>query len=389
VSAKGGAAPKALHGPKRARAKRAVPEQETCYRRFAAHFPGVIYRSYLNKRGGILLLSKTATSITGQTMEALARKRDFPLHSLIVRRDRQRRQKSIADAVENNAHFELEYQIRRKDGKVRHVLEYGVPIRDGEGMPSHIDGVILDITDRRRLEEKLNALEAALRTVSIRFFSLQEMERRRISRDLHDGIGQILASIKMRVESAALLISRKQARPASKTLSAIIPMIQQAMDEVRRISTDLRPSILDDLGITATINWFCRNFAETYAVRVETDLAIEESAIPEALKTVVYRVLQEAMNNVAKHARADHVRVSFRRIDRTVELMIDDNGHGFDVQQALSAGALSRGLGLPSMQERVKMSGGSFSLTSARKVGTVVQAAWPLDRASSRAVAHK
>jgi signal transduction histidine kinase len=166
-------------------------------------------------------------------------------------------------------------------------------------------------------------------------------------------------------------------------------MIQQAMDEVRRISTDLRPSILDDLGITATINWFCRNFAETYAVRVETDLTIEESAIPDALKTVVYRVLQEAMNNVAKHAHADHVRVSFRRIDRTVELMIDDNGHGFDVQQALSARALTRGLGLSNMQERVKISGGSFSLTSARKVGTVVQAAWPLDRARNPAVAHK
>jgi signal transduction histidine kinase len=303
----------------------------------------------------------------------------------MLRKDRERREKCIADSVENNAYFELEYAIRRKDGKLQHVLEYGVPIRGVDGSPSHIDGAILDITDRRRLEEKLKALETALRQVSIRLLGLQELERRRISRDLHDGMGQILASIKMRVESAALLVSQKQGRSASRTLSAIVPMIQQAMDEVRRISTDLRPSILDDLGITATINWFCRSFAETYAVRVETDLAIEESAIPEALKTVVYRILQEAMNNVAKHARADLVRVSFRRIDRTVELMIDDNGNGFDVQQTLSAGVFTRGLGLPSMQERVKMSGGSFSLTSARKVGTVVQAAWPLGRASTPA----
>jgi signal transduction histidine kinase len=299
-------------------------------------------------------------------MEELATKRDFPLHPMMRREERLRRRNRITSAVNDNHSFEMEYEIRHKDGNVRYFLEYGVPIYDADGRPSHIDGAILDVTDRRTL------------------LTLQETERKRISRDLHDGMGQILASIKMRIESAAVLLDEGRIQPAAEALNAIVPMVQQTIDEVRRISTDLRPSILDDLGISATVNWFCRHFADTYAVRVETDLAIDERVVPERLKTVVYRILQEAMNNVAKHADADLVRVSFRKVGRSVELIVDDNGRGFDIQDVLSAGAFARGLGLSSMQERVKMSGGSFSLTSARKVGTVVQAVWPVDRASDR-----
>jgi len=141
------------------------------------------------------------------------------------------------------------------------------------------------------------------------------------------------------------------------------------------MSRDLRPPILDDLGIIATIAWFSRNFSRTFeGIRVELDLRVAENNVPTALKTIIYRVIQEAMNNVAKHSEANLVWIRLRHAPGVLELIIEDNGRGFDVG---STAGPHCGIGLASMRERVKMSGGEFWIQSTLRIGTVVRAAWP------------
>ena len=137
---------------------------------------------------------------------------------------------------------------------------------------------------------------------------------------------------------------------------------------------DLRPSILDDLGILATLSWFCREFQKIYShLQVQNQIDIQEQDVPEPLKIVIFRVLQEAMNNIAKHSRGEQVSLALRRINGTVVLTIRDNGIGFDLKNS------RRGLGLSSMKERAELSGGSFTVESSIGKGTLIRASWPLD----------
>jgi signal transduction histidine kinase len=176
------------------------------------------------------------------------------------------------------------------------------------------------------------------------------------------------------------------AEASADSLEAVVPLAQEAIEEVRRISMDLRPSTLDDLGILTTISWFCREFQAIYSgISIEKQINIEEDEVPDLLKTIIYRVLQEAMNNVTKHSNANLVRLSLRKTDGTIELVIEDNGLGFDLEDALSVDSDRRGLGLASMKERTELSGGSFAIDSAKGTGTIVRASWPLEQSQDPA----
>jgi PAS domain S-box-containing protein len=228
-----------------------------------------------------------------------------------------------------------------------------------------------------RANEQLKKSEDELRILSSQLLTAQENERARIARELHDGIGQSLSAIKFKVEDALGQMGKDVAESSVNSLNSLIPIIQSTVEEVRRITMDLRPSTLDDLGILATIGWFCREFQETYAtVRIEKEIGLEEADIPESFKIVIYRVLQEALNNVAKHSGADSVTILLTKRDDTIELTIEDNGRGFDLKQVFDIDGSKRGFGLGSMKERIELSGGSFSLESIRREGTTIRASW-------------
>ena len=142
---------------------------------------------------------------------------------------------------------------------------------------------------------------------------------------------------------------------------------------------DLRPSTLDDLGVLATLEWFCREYQKTYShIRIEKQIGLQENDVSATLKTVIYRVTQEALNNIAKHSKADLVRLSLEKRKDKIELAIEDNGIGFDLEEMLSPDRSKRGLGLTSMRERTDLSGGAFTLESTPGKGTMIGASWPL-----------
>jgi len=239
-------------------------------------------------------------------------------------------------------------------------------------------GSFLDITERKQNEEALKKSAEQLRFLSTQLMSAQENERKRIAQELHDGIGQILSAIKFGVEDSLHRMGEGVTVPGGKTLEAIIPVVQNGVEEVRRICMDLHPSILDDLGILSTISWFCREFQSIYSgIHIEQQIDIEEHDVPNVLKIVIYRVLQEALNNIAKHSEADLVHLTLKKTGDTIELVIKDNGHGFDLEDASAPETSRRGLGLASMKERTEYSGGTFSVESLRGTGTTVRASWP------------
>lgn len=225
--------------------------------------------------------------------------------------------------------------------------------------------VAVDLTEQKRIEKQLRHLSSQLLTA-------QEDERRRIAHDIHDSIGGQLSAINFKVESFF-----KQMPELSK---AIFSMLGEAMNESRRIQMDLHPSTLDDLGIGPTLSWFCRRFQTTYShIQIEQEVGIEESEVPKSLKTVIYRITQEALNNIAKHSKAGCVCLSLRKIDNKIELTIQDNGQGFDVTETHTIDGSRKGLGLTSMRERADLSGGCCKIESILGKGTVIRASWPTE----------
>jgi len=280
--------------------------------------------------------------------------------------------------------FESALQSGRKGhGNVEILLKGG---GDGQLIPAHLSlcplesddvpcvcMVVIDLTERKRAEQQLRESEERLRYLSTQLLITQENERKLIASEIHDSIGSSLGAIKFRVEQ--VLQKAGIGDPDS-----IVASVQKAIEEARRIQMALRPSTLDDLGILPTLNWFCREFQETYSsIHIQTQIRIEEKDVLDHLKTVIYRICQEAFNNIARHSKAKVATLSLRKTDQ-IELVIEDDGQGFSLAEKLSAKNHNRGLGLTSMRERAELSGGSFAIESIRGSGTTIRVSWPLER---------
>jgi len=270
-----------------------------------------------------------------------------------------------------------EYEVRglKKNGDMIWVMR-SFSLINYKDRPA-ISGIVSDLTKRRKAEDALRESGKELRILSNQLLMVEEKERKRIARELHDGIGQALSAIKFSVENSLRQLQKVSDKSELESLKALIPLSQKTIEEVRRIVKDLRPSILDDLGILATINWFCREYQKVYAgIRIEVKIDVQEKVIPSPLKTVIYRILQEALNNVAKHSRADLVQLSLRQQDFRIKLSVQDNGVGFDVSETISMKPSRRGFGLASMRERAELSGADFDITSKAGEGTRLRVDW-------------
>ncbi len=227
-----------------------------------------------------------------------------------------------------------------------------------------------DMTERKLAEERIRMLSAEI-------IKAQEKERKLVAQDIHDSLGTCLTAIKYSLEKNMddhVKGLGLQAEGLAKTIS----MVQSAIEESRRISTNLRPSVLDDLGILPTISWFCRQFEAIYSdINLIKETDIEESEVPELLKIVIFRILQEALMNAAKHSSADTVRVSLARIGGNIELCVSDNGKGFNPEEQIGRMMPDSKIGLVGMKERVELAGGVIQVRSSAGKGTSIRAVWP------------
>lgn len=236
-----------------------------------------------------------------------------------------------------------------------------------------------DMTAHVQSDAALRLSEERSRRLSTQLLIVQEDERKRIAADLHDVIGQSLSLIKLSIDNAAETIGTAGIENARDCLHGLSAKLKDTLAEVRRISMDLRPAILDDLGILRTLFWFFREFeAACRRIVVTKMINVGEHEIPSPLKIVIFRVLQEATTNIVKHSGADRITFSLIREADTLRLSIADNGQGFDPSQRVKGDGAGYGLGLRSMEERALLSGGAYTIESAPGQGTCIRIAWPM-----------
>ncbi len=227
-------------------------------------------------------------------------------------------------------------------------------------------GVVLAaFTIRRTL-----ALEAEMKELSARLVSAQEEERRAISRELHDEVGQSLSALLMEAGNAAAQVPQDSAE-VRRHVESIKKLAEASVQVIRNMTLLLRPSMLDDFGLVPALEWQAREVSKRTGLRVH--VAAEESAseLPDELRTCIYRVVQEALHNCARHAYAQSVKVVVKQERDRIVLTVEDDGAGFDSRRV-------RGLGLVGMQERVNHLGGAFAITSKPGAGTRVEVELPI-----------
>lgn len=238
-------------------------------------------------------------------------------------------------------------------------------------------GVLRDFTGRSQAEAALRHSESEARSLSTQLLAAQDEERQRIARELEISVGEALGGVTFGLEACVELINRGEPDAAASLALLSITKIQSALEDVRHISMSLHPSTLDDLGVLATIGWLAREFKGSYRqLNLETSIDVCEEEIPVSAKTAIYRIIQEALNNVLMHAQARNVSLTLRDHGGHFELIIQDDGIGFDPVQVVAV-ADGRGVGVASMRERAAATGGCFTLDAEVGRGTTIRVAWP------------
>jgi PAS domain S-box-containing protein len=269
-------------------------------------------------------------------------------------------------------------KLRKKDHSSLWVIVSSRSVFDDSGQFMGSFGMLVDVTERRRVEEALRKSEQRLHLLSSKLLCSQEEERKRLACELHDSIGSTLVATKISIENARNQL--QEMTIGTECLDTCIAWAQHALDEARRLMSDLRPQILDDLGLVPAMDWLLRQFRETYpAIRLESRVNLGENEVDDRLHIVIFRVLQEALNNIAKHSQATSVDVLLSATTSALELLVEDNGVGCGTDITVSDKYSSGGLGLMSMKERVELTGGSFSLKSTCGGGTLIKVCWGKD----------
>lgn len=238
-----------------------------------------------------------------------------------------------------------------------------------------------DIAIRERVEAALRESSRQLQTLSRRILDAQEAERRRLARDLHDELGQALTAIKINLQARDRLKGQSPAELDAEN----IELIESAIQQVRQLALALRPSMLDDLGLLPALRWIADQAAERGGFSVQLGADFPDTRLAAVIETVCFRIVQETLTNIARHAQAKRVAIELRHDGDTLLMTVQDDGRGFDVAAAHARATAGDSFGMLGMQERAELVGGKLEIESAPGQGTVVRARFPWQAAGEQA----
>jgi two-component system, NarL family, sensor histidine kinase UhpB len=271
--------------------------------------------------------------------------------------------------------YTAEYRILRSDGSIRWIYDRGYPIYSDSGQVVMMTGVARDITPQKLAEGNLKNAETNLRNMANRLVKLQEDERREIARELHDQVGQSLTGLKLMMNQAA----RSPKENANSILIEAQSVVTELIQQVREMSLTLRPSMLDDLGLLPTLLWHLERYTSQTGIKVSFEHHDLQRTFSPEVSTAVYRIIQEALTNVARYAKVNEVAVQIAIEDEAIHLVVEDHGCGFELTQLSTKDAA----GISGMRERAQLLGGALTIKTSPGDGTYLTAKLPLSKANS------
>jgi PAS domain S-box-containing protein len=358
----------------RKRAEEAQQRSEERFRQIAENIREVFWMTTADLNT-TLYISPAYEAVWGQSRERLYQNpRSF--FDAIHPEDRPR---VVAIMETDREHgFEVEYRVVQPDGSIRWIWDRGFPIKDDAGRVYRLAGIAEDITERKQSEEDLRSTGEQLRALSARLHSAREEEGIRIAREVHDELGAALASLRWGMEGIDKMVAESgdqfQAPVIRKRIAGLFGLTDTAIRIVRRIASELRPGVLD-LELVAAVQWQAQQFQDRSGIVVECACP-EEIALSQEQGTAVFRIFQEALTNILRHAQASRVDVTMTEEADVLVLTIRDNGRG--IREDEKSGPLA--IGLLGMRERAHLVGGELDIAGAEGKGTTITVRLPIDR---------
>ncbi len=340
-----------------------LPEVDARYRTLVEQIPAVVFMAFLDKGFGEAYVSPQIEQMLGFSQEEWL---NDPVrwYQQIHPEDKARWSIEAAGLFLSGQPLKSLYRVLARDGHVVWFHCEAKMVRNDEGQPWFIHGVAFDISELKRAEAAGHEYAGRLKFLSRRLMEVQEAERRNIALELHDEIGQVLTGLKLTLEMSARLPPPE----ASAGLAEARVLVNELMARVRKLSLDLRPAMLDDLGLLPALLWHIEHYTAQTHVRVNfKHSGLEKRRFGSEVETAAYRLVQEALTNIARHANVDEATVRLSTHQRTLVIEIEDRGKGFDEESVLSTRETS---GLAGMRERAVLLDGSFTIESEPGAGT-------------------
>lgn len=339
-----------------------------------------IYRFDIGARK-FIFCNKTAIEIFGSPNDSLG---DITAKSILLRihpNDLDIVRKAARESRKPGCNSgEVEYRYAKPDGTYRWTYDRWIVMRDHTGEPKYFEGIVLDNTKRKLAEQELKESRKKLRLLSSHLLKAQEEERRRISLELHDELGQALMVLKLQLGSIKKKIPLESI-DIRADVENTLEYVNVIVENVRRLSHDLSPTVLEDLGFDAALRLLIKEFVNHSSLQFFCDIQPIDRMFSEENQILIYRIFQETFTNIQRHSRASKVWISVKHNNGLVTLSVKDNGVGFDLKQCMSKYSAERTLGLTAMDERARMLGGSLHVESEKGRGTQIFFTIPTDEA--------
>lgn len=361
----------------RKQAEEALRKSEEKYRLISENIPVVVYSALPDERSTNIFISGKAVELSGYSVEDFMEDPEL-WESVMYPEDREYVWEKIKEHRLKKTNLDVEYRIVTKEGTIKWIRDNAKPALNEHGNIIRIDGCMEDITKRKLAMEKAEEQRKELQNLSSHLMHTQEEERRKISQELHDELGQMLTALSINLTSMKKSMSKHCDAQSGERVKESMQLVNSMSDRLHEMILDLRPSMLDDLGLIPTLRWYIKRFQARTRINVSLDLSPPKQLLGKEIEVVLYRIIQEALTNTVKHAKADTIRICLKKSTASIKVTIEDDGQGFDTKKLSRIPVHKRGSGLPGMRERLLAVKGQLLITSKMGKGTRIEIIIPL-----------